>query len=408
MDHELFLRLIHNITNVAAMEINDPEKDLRSFEEKYCFSSILQPMFTSEALSLLMSSTDSETIYEIVDQLKVCISFFSFDHKIIVVGPYVQSEYSEKSTEQILVKNNIPSSSTIALRLYYTSFPIIYSSQLQTLLTAIMQSFEPSMMTYNYRKLSGFIQEKSEQVEQKEIDITDYSEIYRRYDNEHRFLNMIKNGDVDNVKQAYSAMADKRTTTKFMKDNPTYANPAISFAIIRVLARKAAEESGLSVITINSITQKYVQLLDSTKETPLQHDYIERMIVELTSAVHDYKLAMGNYSTPVRKVIEYIDLHLSSDITLDDLSSTAIVSASHLSKIFKNETGMTTSEFIARKRCEKAADFLRDTDNEIQEISSYVGYTDNNYFVKVFKKVYGITPSGYRKKYQSGNAHDKV
>jgi hypothetical protein len=56
-----------------------------------------------------------------------------------------------------------------------------------------------------------------------------------------------------------------------LKANSSYTNPAISFAIIRVLARKAAEESGLSVITINAITKKYVQLLDSAKDTPIQH-----------------------------------------------------------------------------------------------------------------------------------------
>jgi len=39
---------------------------------------------------------------------------------------------------------------------------------------------------------------------------------------------------------------------------------------------------------------------------------------------------------------------------------------------------------------------LRETNLPVQEISSYVGYTDNNYFVKVFKKVMGKTPSDYR------------
>ena len=397
MDHELFLRLIRNIEGVSATEITDYEKDLLAFEEKYCFNNVLQPMFTKEALSLLMNSASGDTIYEIVDQLNVCISFFSFDGKMVLIGPYVQSEYSEENMEQILVKNSIPSSSTIALRLYYTSFPIIYSSKLQMTLSSIMLSFMPSIMDYNYRRLSGFIQESQKSQQTNEEDLSDYSEIYRRYDNERRFLSMIRNGDVENVRLAYAAMSDRRETSEFMKSNPTYANPAISFAIIRVLARKAAEESGLSVITINSITQKYVQLLDYFKDTKLQHNYIERMIVELTEAVHEYKLNMGQYSDPVRKVIEYIDLHLSSEMNIDDLAIAGNVSVSHLSKIFKKETGRTTIQYIAEKRCEKAASFLRDTDNEIQEISSFVGYSDNNYFVKVFKKVYGVTPSTYRK-----------
>ncbi len=398
MDTELFLRLIRNIANVPVWEISDYDKNLRSFEEKYCFNNSLQPMFTREALSLLMNSADPSTIYEIVDQLGVCTCFFVFGDRMILVGPYVQSEYSESKTEQILIKNNVPSSSTIALRLYYTSFQIIYSSQLQALISSIMQSFEPGILAYNYRKLSGFIQESSDVSHEALPENTDFSNIYRRYDNERRFLSMIKNGDVENVKQAYSTMANIKGNEELMKDNPSYSKPEISFAIIRVLARKAAEDSGLSVITINAITQKYVQLLDSVKDAVIQHNFIEKMILELTSAVHEYKLSMGDYSAPIQKVIEYIDFHLSEEILIDELSRTANVSASHLSKVFKKETGKTITEYIAGKRCEKAAGFLRDTDNEIQEISSYVGYSDNNYFVKVFKKVYGMTPSGYRKR----------
>lgn len=401
MDRELFLRLVTNIVNVNIAQIQEYEKDLRSFEEKYCFNSSLQPMFTKEALSLLMNSANPDTIYEIVDQLGVCISFFSFGGTMIVVGPYVQSEYKEHMAEQILIKNNVPVSSTIALRLYYTSFPILYSNQLQKLLTSIMQAFEPAMMTYSYRKLTGFIQEPPKEDAYRESDFSDYSDIYRRYDNERRFLNMIKNGDVENVKLAYHAMSDKASASGFMKDNPTYANPAISFAIIRVLSRKAAEDSGLSVITINAITQKYVQLLDSAKDTPIQHSYIESMIMELTNAVREYRLSMEGYSSPVRTVIEYINLHLSSEITIEDLSKAASTSASHLSKIFRKETGQTMMGYIARKRCEKAADFLRNTGNDIQEISSFVGYPDNNYFVKVFRKIYGVTPSAYRKEHCS-------
>ncbi len=109
-------------------------------------------------------------------------------------------------------------------------------------------------------------------------------------------------------------------------------------------------EPSKALITINAITQKYVQLLDSAKDTPIQHNYIESMLVELTSAVRDYKLAMGSYSDPVRKVIEYINLHLGSEILLDDLSAAANVSPSHLSKIFKKDFAITPSAYRKKNR----------------------------------------------------------
>jgi AraC-like DNA-binding protein len=323
--------------------------------------------------------------------------FFKFSDQTFIVGPYVQKEYSEKTLEQILIKNSLPVSNLLSLRLYYTAFPIIYSSQLQGTLTAVMQSFEPSVIAFRYRKLTGFIQNTAARTLHTDIDSTDYSVIYRRYDDERRFLNMIKNGDVENVKNAFKIMSASMANYDFLKENPTYSNPAVSFAILRVLARKAAEDSGLSVITINAITQKYVQLMDSSLNSSSHQTYIYDMLMELTDAVHEHKLALGDYSVPVQKVMEYIELHLGNEITVRSLSEITNMSISHLSKIFKSETRQTISEYIAKKRCEKAASFLKDTDYAIQDISSFVGYQDNNYFVKVFKKIYGVTPSSYRK-----------
>ena len=64
----------------------------------------------------------------------------------------------------------------------------------------------------------------------------------------------------------------------------------------------------------------------------------------------------------------------------------------------KREVGESASAIISKMRCKKAANLLKTTDLPIGEISSFVGYADNNYFVKVFKKVYSMTPGDYRKK----------
>ena len=121
------------------------------------------------------------------------------------------------------------------------------------------------------------------------------------------------------------------------------------------------------------------------------------MIVELTKAVHNHKLSLDKYSPPIQRVMEYINLHLGDHISNDDLAANASMSISHLSKVFKKETGGTMTEYIALMRCKKAAGLLKKTDLPVQEISNYVGYSDNNYFVKVFKKIYDLTPSEYRK-----------
>ena len=397
MDHTLFSALLKNLLSVDVTDATDMDSSLDAFEKKYCFSIKMQPMFTSKALYYLLSSSKESMIYELIDQLGICLSFFTFDNRIYIIGPYVKEKYSELKTETVLAKNDESSSKSLAFKLYYTAFPIVYTEQITSVVNKCIISFSPTESEYSYRRLSGFIQDVSEEDDKTELSEKNYSEIYRRYDQEKQFLSMIRNGDTKNILSAFEKLSGPEALSDFSKETLNYYASGYGLAILKALSRKAAEESGLSVITIDEITQKYTQLSSATNNAELQTRYQIDMIVELTKAVHNHKLSLDKYSPPIQRVMEYINLHLGDHISNDDLAANASMSISHLSKVFKKETGGTMTEYIALMRCKKAAGLLKKTDLPVQEISSYVGYSDNNYFVKVFKKIYDLTPSEYRK-----------
>ena len=397
MDHTLFSALLKNLLSVDVTDATDMDSSLYAFEKEYCFSIKMQPMFTSKALYYLLSSSKESMIYELIDQLGICLSFFTFDNRIYIIGPYVKEKYSELKTETVLAKNDESSSKSLAFKLYYTAFPIVYTEQITSVVNKCIISFSPTESEYSYRRLSGFIQDVSEEDDKTELSEKNYSEIYRRYDQEKQFLSMIRNGDTKNILSAFEKLSGPEALSDFSKETLNYYASGYGLAILKALSRKAAEESGLSVITIDEITQKYTQLSSATNNAELQTHYQIDMIVELTKAVRNHKLSLDKYSPPIQRVMEYINLHLGDHISNDDLAANASMSISHLSKVFKKETGGTMTEYIALMRCKKAAGLLKKTDLPVQEISSYVGYSDNNYFVKVFKKIYDLTPSEYRK-----------
>ena len=397
MDHTLFSALLKNLLSVDVTDATDMDSSLDAFEKKYCFSIKMQPMFTSKALYYLLSSSKESMIYELIDQLGICLSFFTFDNRIYIIGPYVKEKYSELKTETVLAKNDESSSKSLAFKLYYTAFPIVYTEQITSVVNKCIISFSPTESEYSYRRLSGFIQDVSEEDDKTELSEKNYSEIYRRYDQEKQFLSMIRNGDTKNILSAFEKMSSPEVLSVFSKESLNYYASGYGLAILKALSRKAAEESGLSVITIDEITQKYIQLSSATNNADLQTRYQIDMIVELTKAVHNHKLSLDKYSPTIQKVLEYINLHLGDHISNEDLSANANMSISHLAKVFKKETGVTMTEYIALLRCKKAANLLKKTNLPIQEISSYVGYSDNNYFVKVFKKNYDMTPTEFRK-----------
>lgn len=402
MDSNLFERLLHVLLKTPVLKLDNKDEQLEQFENEYCFDENLQPMFTKEILLNIISDVEKNVIYEIADDINVYISIFNFENEIYLVGPYVREEYSQQEIDNLLIEYHLPSAYSLSLKLYRNSLSLIYHNQLYSIINSCIYAFNPSTAEFLYKRLESdfFINNNNIKNINSNINYDDknYSSIYRRYDSERAFEHLIRMGDVENVIAMQHLMLDNAQNSGFLKSNTSYINPAVSFAILRTLARKAAESSGLSVITIDEITQRYAQLADSAVTIDRQEEYSKKMILELTKAVREHQLKYSNYSLPVVKTLEYIISHLSDELKINNLAKQVDMSVSNFCKLFKNETGLTVNEYITTQRCKKAAEFLSQTNFPVQEIGSYVGYDDNNYFVKVFKKVYNTTPTQYRKK----------
>lgn len=395
MDLSLFSTLLRNLLQANVMYVRHDRKDLLHFEEKFCFHPSLQPMYTAEALSYLMESMHENTFYEIVDTLDICILFFRFADQTFFVGPYVKHEYEEEKIQTVLMENQMPASYNLSLRLYYSTFPLLSIFHIQNTITACMNAFANDSIEFSYHRLHGF-QEKIDARPLFETESLDYDELYRRYDSENHFLRMIETGNTEDVLTAYSEMTMSPKSPHKMIDSAIYQNPVISLSIVRALARKAAENGGASIVDINEITQRTVQKITSSRNYLDQLNFTRSMIQELTEAVQKHQLHFGAYSAPIQRILEYLELNYSQEISFAHLAEMVHFSEAYLSKTFKKEVGVTITRHIMHTRCKKAAQLLKDTNLSIQEISNYVGYPDNNYFVKVFKKQYGVTPTAFR------------
>lgn len=93
---------------------------------------------------------------------------------------------------------------------------------------------------------------------------------------------------------------------------------------------------------------------------------------------------------------KYINDNLGSLITRDMVADELNLSASYFSRIFHEHAGTTFSDYLARQRIARACELLRDTEMTLQEIAGMSGFRDFNYFLKVFKKIQGHTPTEYR------------
>lgn len=110
-----------------------------------------------------------------------------------------------------------------------------------------------------------------------------------------------------------------------------------------------------------------------------------------------------NKQNPViSKAKEYIQIHLSEEISLEQTAMYVKVSPYYLSKLFKDETGSTFIDYVTEKRLSKAKELLKSGDLSIKEVSFETGYSDQNYFSKIFRRKFGVTPTEYKESIQTG------
>lgn len=98
----------------------------------------------------------------------------------------------------------------------------------------------------------------------------------------------------------------------------------------------------------------------------------------------------------VKRAKEYIDNNLNKNIPLKDVATVAALSPTYFSWVFKKETKTNFEDYFIQARIEKAKKLLKDTFYSIGEITDSIGYSDQNYFSFLFKKVTGFSPRDYR------------
>ena len=98
------------------------------------------------------------------------------------------------------------------------------------------------------------------------------------------------------------------------------------------------------------------------------------------------------------KIEGYITERLSESIYVEDICREFFISKNSLYRLFKEEFGVTVNEFILQKRLALAKELLAQNDSlSITEIAALCGFSDYNYFIRVFKKAVGTTPLKFKK-----------
>lgn len=124
---------------------------------------------------------------------------------------------------------------------------------------------------------------------------------------------------------------------------------------------------------------------------------LETFAIQLEAEIDRLIIAENNSEPPmVRRARQFIHAHLDEKITLDDVANYCAVSPFYFCKVFKQSVGMTLTEFINRRRIEKAKRKLLNPQNRVTEVAYDVGYQSLSQFNRSFLKYAGESPTSFR------------
>lgn len=172
-----------------------------------------------------------------------------------------------------------------------------------------------------------------------------------------------------------------------------------TFIVTATLASRSAIRGGMDTEDAFSLSDAYIRRCESLTSQGQIMNLQYNMVLEYTEQVQ--KIRRGKTPSKLQtEVANYVQHHLSEQISTEAMAKEFFLSRAHFSTKFKAETGMTLTDFILTEKTEEAKRLLRYSDKSLSSIGVYLGFSSYGHFARVFKKYAGITPNEYREKHQ--------
>lgn len=216
-------------------------------------------------------------------------------------------------------------------------------------------------------------------VKEEKAKWNSYSSLYSKYKNE--WIKVLFENNTENTKKIMDfiqSLSDEITNSNY---SPSEVKKLFHSLIIDV--KSAANKDGINI------------------NYPNGFDTLDACVKALSNAVEIFdeglqNILNGSFRIEIKKVLEYIDENLNGNISCERMAQYIRMNTSYFSRLFKKETGMSFSDYVIKKKIEKATYFLKYSEMPVEEIAELTGFVNVSYFYKAFKKVTGKTPGGIR------------
>lgn len=213
------------------------------------------------------------------------------------------------------------------------------------------------------------------------------------YEWEQVFFACIRDGNVKRLDQLLKDTEKSELLVGRLSSNDLRQAQYLAVAFI-TLATRAAIQGGMLEMDAYNKSDAFIQKIDRLFSPDEITNMIFSTMRDMTVEMNELHLNQSN-NPAIRLCLEYIYQNLHSRITLRILAKKCSLSAPYLSALFNNEMGTNLSTYIMRQKIKAAQAMMIHSTMTIQEISNYLEFSSQSYFINCFKRECGMTPGAY-------------
>ena len=212
---------------------------------------------------------------------------------------------------------------------------------------------------------------------------------------EQGLLQMVRTGDL-NYRQALSASMGISAGVPVRSDDALRQSKT-NIIVFTSLVCRAAIEGGLSPEEAYALGDSYIQSAENAKTLDDLEPLGLMMYDDFVRRVHKCR-TNPHLSQQVQKCMDYIEMNLDKKIRAADIAALVGYTEYYMTHKFKEETGLSVTDYIKFAKIERAKVLLKSTNQTVQDIAAALSFSTRNYFSRIFQEVTGQTPMEYREK----------
>lgn len=370
----------------------------RAQTEAFCQANRLhriQYYMDEKALGIARDSLTDTACFVISDVFLLHFILFSIRGIPCELGPFCPEHLTAAGAAAVIKQYSLNELDSLQLTTYCGTFPSINTLRAQNIVTALIQAVYPQEPDKMFHILNSQDVKAADVLEESTLRANHNTLIERRYAAERQMIEYIKQGDTRAAIHQLHIVVQDVTALKIRRFTREQAK--LGATILRTTVRHAAIDAGLPALVIDRLTDQNAQEVSQAQTDEAINLCAENLIQAVCKVIREAR--EKRYSALVQNTLYYLEHEYKNEISIDRLAAEFGVSTDHLIASFKKETGSTPNAYLAKVRMKKAANLLACSAMTVGDVSMAVGVSDPNYFVKLFKKEFGETPSTFRKRH---------